>query len=69
MGTIVSGKVESGRIAKGYNVIAMPSKKMCEILAIYAEQDDELKGASCGDNVRLRLKGVEEEVILTLLKN
>lgn len=30
-------------------------------MAVYGEQDDELKSAQCGDNIRLRLKGVEEE--------
>jgi peptide chain release factor subunit 3 len=32
-------------------------------LAVYGEQDDELKSATCGDNIRLRLKGVEEEEV------
>ena len=63
MGTIVAGKIESGRLRKGQNVLIMPNKKPCEVLTVYTEQDDELKSAQCGDNVRLRLKGIEEEEI------
>lgn len=62
MGTIVAGKIESGRIRPGKKILIMPSKKVCEVQNIYyAEQDDELKSAQCGDNIRFRLKGVEEE--------
>jgi hypothetical protein len=31
-------------------------------MTLYAEQDDEIKAAVCGDNVRMRLRGVEEDV-------
>lgn len=62
MGTIVSGKVESGKIKKGQNVIVMPNKKNAEILQIYYEET-ETPYAISGDNVRIKLKGVEEDEI------
>ncbi|KAI9145390.1 P-loop containing nucleoside triphosphate hydrolase protein [Paraphysoderma sedebokerense] len=62
MGTMVSGKIESGRVKKGDSVMVMPIKRVCEVLGIY-EEEDEVNTAKCGDNARLRLKGVEEEEI------
>eukprot|EP00158_Paraphelidium_tribonemae_P005657 Partr_v1_DN27449_c3_g1_i1_m72325 putative eukaryotic peptide chain release factor gtp-binding subunit len=61
MGTIVAGKVESGRIRKSKNVLIMPNKKICEVQGVYGEDDEEIKSASCGDNIRLKLRGVEED--------
>jgi len=61
MGTIISGKVESGKLKKGQNVIVMPNKKPAEILQIYYE-DNETQYAVSGDNVRIKLKGIEEDV-------
>ncbi|RUP15912.1 hypothetical protein BC936DRAFT_139568 [Jimgerdemannia flammicorona] len=63
MGTIVVGKIESGKIKKGKNVILMPNRKLCEITALYNETEDEVPHAVCGDNVRIRLRGVEEEEV------
>ena len=62
MGTIVAGKIESGRVRKNQSLVVMPNKKLCEVSGIFSEQDEEMKAAVCGDNVRLRLKGVEEDV-------
>ncbi|ORX91349.1 hypothetical protein K493DRAFT_317330 [Basidiobolus meristosporus CBS 931.73] len=62
MGTIVVGKIESGKIRKGQSILLMPNKKPAEISAIYSEED-EVELAICGDNVRVRLRGVEEEEI------
>jgi len=60
MGTTVVGKIESGKIRRGQNVLIMPNKKAAEVTGIFLE-DDEVELAVCGDNVRLRLRGVEEE--------
>lgn len=38
-------------------------QKSCEVVGVFSEQDEEMKHAVCGDNVRLRLKGVEEDEI------
>ncbi len=32
------------------------------MLGVYSELEEEVKSAICGDNIRLKLKGVEEEV-------
>lgn len=39
---------------------------MCEISAIFNETEDEVDHAICGDNVRIRLKGVEEDASITM---
>lgn len=64
MGTIVTGKIESGAVKKGQHVLVMPNKQAAEVLGIYIEET-EVKAAKSGDNVRLRLKGVEEEEVST----
>lgn len=61
MGTIIVGKIESGHLRKGDNLILMPNKDSVEIAAIYTEMEEEVPQAMCGDNVRLRLRGVEDE--------
>ncbi|CDH51705.1 eukaryotic polypeptide chain release factor 3 [Lichtheimia corymbifera JMRC:FSU:9682] len=63
MGTIIVGKIESGHIKKNQTYMLMPNKRPCEISTIYNETEDEVDHAICGDNVRVRLKGVEEDEI------
>jgi peptide chain release factor subunit 3 len=63
MGTIVVGKLESGRLTRGDPLLMMPNKTLVEVTAIYNELEDEIPGAMCGDNVRIRLRGVEDEDI------
>ncbi|KAJ7498955.1 P-loop containing nucleoside triphosphate hydrolase protein [Mycena latifolia] len=63
MGTIVVGKVESGHMRKGDALILMPNKDAVEVAAIYNEMEEEVNQALCGDNVRIRLRGVEDEDI------
>ncbi|KAI9348311.1 P-loop containing nucleoside triphosphate hydrolase protein [Zopfochytrium polystomum] len=63
MGTVVSGKIESGRVRKGQTVLIMPNKKLTEISTIWLEEN-EVESAQCGDNVRIRLKNAEEEDVL-----
>ncbi|KAK6337100.1 translation termination factor GTPase eRF3 [Orbilia javanica] len=64
MGTMAEGKIESGVIQKGQTILMMPGKVQTEVTAIYSESDEELPHAMCGDQVRLRLRGIEEEDIL-----
>ena len=64
LGTIVTGKIESGQISKGQNVLVMPNKQNSEILSINIEEA-EVKTAYAGDNVRLKLKNVEEDDVST----
>ncbi|KIY73780.1 hypothetical protein CYLTODRAFT_416803 [Cylindrobasidium torrendii FP15055 ss-10] len=63
LGTVVVGKVESGHIRKGDSLLLMPNKDSVEVTAIYNEVEDEVQSALCGDNVRLRLRGVDDEDI------
>lgn len=63
MGTVIVGKVESGLMKKGDNLLLMPNRDSVEITAIYNEMEDEVPQALCGDNVRIRLRGVDDEDI------
>ncbi|EJF62770.1 eukaryotic polypeptide chain release factor 3 [Dichomitus squalens LYAD-421 SS1] len=63
MGTIVVGKIESGHLRKGDTLLLMPNKNTVEVSAIYNEVEDEVNDAFCGDNVRIRLRGVDDEDI------
>lgn len=63
MGTIVEGKIESGHIRKGHSTLLMPNKINVEIQNIYNETESEVDMAVCGEQVKLRIKGIEEEEI------
>jgi peptide chain release factor subunit 3 len=45
-------------------ITQMPNKQTVEISAVYGETEEEMTIAQCGDQVRLRLRGVEEEEIM-----
>ena len=64
MGTMVEGRIESGVIKKNGTCIMMPNRSKIEIAALYGETEDEIPTGTCGDQVRMRLRGVEEEDIL-----
>ncbi|OTA54226.1 hypothetical protein K449DRAFT_439636 [Hypoxylon sp. EC38] len=63
MGTMVEGKIEAGVCKKGMSLIMMPNKEKVEIAALYGETEDEVQVAQCGDQVRIRLRGIEEDDI------
>jgi peptide chain release factor subunit 3 len=63
MGTIAVGKLESGHIRKGDSLVLMPNKDEIEVAAIYNEMEEEVQIAVSGDNVRIRLRGVEDDDI------
>ena len=63
LGTVVEGKIESGHIKKGQSTLLMPNKIAIEIQNIYNETEAEVDMAVCGEQVKLRVKGVEEEDI------
>lgn len=63
LGTVVEGKIESGYIKKGQSTLLMPNKIPVEIQNIYNETEAEVDMAICGEQVKLRIKGVEEEDI------
>lgn len=62
MGVIVMGKIESGCCRVGDRCLIMPNRTRVEVTNIYYE-DIETDSCVCGENVRLKLKNVEEEEI------
>lgn len=64
MGTLIEGKIEAGQIKKGNGYLMMPNRDDITISALYGETEDEIPGATCGDQIRIRIRGVEEEDIL-----
>ncbi|KAJ3495895.1 hypothetical protein NLJ89_g10563 [Agrocybe chaxingu] len=63
MGTIIVGKVESGHMRKGDSLVLMPNKVPVEVAAIYNEMEEEVDRGLCGDNVRIRIRGIDDEDI------
>jgi len=63
MGTIVVGKLESGRLKKGESLLLMPNRTPVEVSAMYNEMEEEVPSAISGDNVRIRLRGIDDEDI------
>ncbi|XP_004478029.1 eukaryotic peptide chain release factor GTP-binding subunit ERF3B [Dasypus novemcinctus] len=63
MGTVVLGKLESGSIFKGQQLVMMPNKHNVEVLGILSD-DTETDSVTPGENLKIRLKGIEEEEIL-----
>lgn len=64
MGTVVEGKVEAGVVKKGMSLVMMPNREKVEISAVYGENEEEAPAGQSGDQVRLRLRGIEEEDVL-----
>lgn len=74
LGTILEGKIESGSVKKGQSLLLMPSNAKVEVAAIFNESEAEVNAAICGEQVKLKVKGVEEEevstgFVLTSIKN
>lgn len=61
MGTMIEGKIEAGILRKTSNYLMMPNRDEVSISALYGETEEEIPTAQCGDQVRLRIRGVEEE--------
>lgn len=64
MGTMIEGKIEAGVIKKENSYLLMPNREKVTISALYGETEDEVSQAACGEQVRLRIRGVEEEDIM-----
>lgn len=64
MGTMIEGKIEAGVIKKGNTYLMMPNRDEVSIAALYGESEDEISQAACGDQVRIRIRGVEEEDVI-----
>ncbi len=65
MGTLVVGKLESGHLRRNDPLLLMPNRTTVEVASIFNELEDEIPSAFSGDNVRIRLKGIDDEDIST----
>ncbi|ORM41433.1 Eukaryotic peptide chain release factor GTP-binding subunit ERF3B [Babesia sp. Xinjiang] len=61
-GVVCMGKVESGTITSGQNCLVMPGKVRVKIQNVLFDED-EFAFAKPGENIRLRVVGVEEDQI------
>jgi peptide chain release factor subunit 3 len=66
MGTVITGKIESGRVCVSDQCFIMPDLTHVEVTNIYCE-DIEMNFGVCGDDVRLKLKNVGEVSFLLFL--
>jgi peptide chain release factor subunit 3 len=64
MGTMVDGRIEAGVIQKSSNYVMMPNREDVGISALYGETEEEIPHATAGDQIRIRLRGIEEEDIM-----
>lgn len=62
MGTVVMGKSEAGLVRKGDTLVVMPNKTAVKVTAIWRDEE-EVSAARPGENLRLRLSGIEEDDI------
>eukprot|EP00850_Spirogloea_muscicola_P008621 SM000046S16402 [mRNA] locus=s46:447826:452815:+ [translate_table: standard] len=62
MGTVVMGKIESGSVRRGDSLMIMPNKTHVKVVTIFRD-NDEVEYAKPGENLRIRISGVEEEDI------
>lgn len=62
MGTVVFGKIESGSTQRGAQLLLMPNRKHVEVLQIWSDEE-EVGQVSSGENVKIKLKGVEEDEV------
>ncbi|XP_030565072.1 eukaryotic peptide chain release factor GTP-binding subunit ERF3A isoform X1 [Drosophila novamexicana] len=60
MGTVVMGKVESGCARKGQNLLVMPNRTQVAVDQLFSD-DYEVTSVGPGENVKIKLKGIEEE--------
>jgi peptide chain release factor subunit 3 len=64
LGTMIEGKIEAGVLKKDSKYLMMPNRDEVSISALYGETEDEIQQAACGEQVRVRLRGIEEEDVL-----
>ncbi|KAL2940394.1 Eukaryotic peptide chain release factor GTP-binding subunit ERF3A [Bienertia sinuspersici] len=64
LGTVVMGKVESGSIREGDSLTVMPNRVNVKVVALYVDEN-KVRRADPGENLRVRLSGIEEEDILS----
>ncbi|XP_065211051.1 eukaryotic peptide chain release factor GTP-binding subunit ERF3A isoform X2 [Planococcus citri] len=62
MGTFIMGKVEAGEAKKGQTLLVMPNRTQVVVDQFYCD-DLEVNSVAPGENVKAKLKGIEEEDI------
>ncbi|KAG8196068.1 hypothetical protein JTE90_007808 [Oedothorax gibbosus] len=62
MGTVLLGKVEAGNAKRSQQLLLMPNRKTVEVLQMWSDED-EVSSVMSGENVKIKLKGVEEEEV------
>ncbi|XP_058824534.1 eukaryotic peptide chain release factor GTP-binding subunit ERF3A [Topomyia yanbarensis] len=60
MGTVLMGKVESGIVKKGTNLLVMPNRTQVSVDQLWSD-DEEVTAVGPGENVKIKVKGIEEE--------
>lgn len=60
MGTVVMGKVEAGSVKKGQSLLVMPNRTQVSVDQMWSDEE-EVTAAGSGENVKIKLKGIEEE--------
>lgn len=60
---VIRGKIEAGSISKGDSLCIVPNKTPVEVLGVFTSDTTAVKTAKAGENVRVLIKGVEEENI------
>lgn len=55
MGTVVMGKVESGLVKKGQNLLVMPNRTSVSVDQLWSD-DEEVSAVGPGENVKIKLK-------------
>jgi len=61
-GTVVLAKVESGILYKGQTVVVCPNQQKCKVDNIYINEE-EVQGAKPGENILVRLNGLQESEV------
>ncbi|KDD72733.1 GTP-binding elongation factor EF-Tu/EF-1A, partial [Helicosporidium sp. ATCC 50920] len=60
MGTVLMGKSEAGLVRKGDTLLLVPNKAPVKVLSVHRDET-EVSAARPGENLRLRVSGVEED--------
>lgn len=58
------GKLESGSISKNDQVLLLPSKVLMTVISIYDDEDVEIEKASEGDNIKIKVKNIGDDVVM-----
>jgi translation elongation factor EF-1alpha len=61
---MIEGKIEAGVIRKDETYLLMPNRETVTLSALYGEGEEEIPKAMAGDQIRARLRNIDEESIL-----